>query len=232
MAEMEASQAEAADALMEPANDPLPLSAVTLPLMQVIKTAQAQHGLRHGDYARYRWGDAYVACSRFPAHSGDHARACCQSVWIFLVVSPSPLQTVLCTTAAAPVQGAQVHPWQGQVPEEGAAGQGRHRRQVEKIYGCTWLKCTLCRAVAEQAVLHLQACLAVGPIRIRRCWDYAEHQLCPESVPLSTLGLLCRHLLIPLISAERAWATAMELKSEMQDQASAGPATHQSLQFG
>ena len=43
-------------------------------------------------------------------------------------------------------------------------------------------------------------------------------------MPSSLFGLLCRHLLIPLMSAERAWATAMELKSEMQDQASAGPA--------
>ena len=54
----------------------------------------------------------------------------------------------------------------------------------------------------------------------------AAHQLSPETVPLSMLGLLCRHLLIPLMSAERAWATAMELKSDMQEQASAGPATH------
>ena len=45
------------------------------------------------------------------------------------------------------------------------------------------------------------------------------------------LGLLCRHLLIPLMSAERAWAAAMELKSEMQDQASAGPANDLSLWF-
>ena len=63
MADMEAAQAEAADAPMEPANDPLPLSVVTLPLMQVIKTAQAQHGLRHGDYTRYRYVRAYAACS-------------------------------------------------------------------------------------------------------------------------------------------------------------------------
>ena len=178
MADMEASQAEAADALMEPANDTLPLSAVTLRLMQVIKTAQAQHGLRHGDYTRYRWGDAYVACSRFPAHGGDHARACCHSVWTLSTVCSSHLQTVLCTTPAAPIQGAQVHPWQGQVPEEGAAGQGRHRRQVQTTSGCTWLECALCRAVAEQTVLHIQACLAVGPIRIDQCWVCAAHQLC------------------------------------------------------
>ena len=77
MADMDASQAEAGDASMEPANDTLPLSAVTLPLMQVIKIAQAQHGLRHGDYTRYRCVGAYAACSMFPAHSRGHARACC-----------------------------------------------------------------------------------------------------------------------------------------------------------
>lgn len=37
-----------------PAAPELPL--LSLDVLQTIRTAQAQHGLRHGDYGRYRWG--------------------------------------------------------------------------------------------------------------------------------------------------------------------------------
>ena len=82
MADMEASQAEAGDASMEPAKETYPMSVLTLSLMQVIKTAQAQHGLRHGDYTRYRcvWVTMlHATCSQHtigsmpePAATGPH----------------------------------------------------------------------------------------------------------------------------------------------------------------
>ena len=40
-----------------PASPPL-----SLPVTQMINTAQAQHGLRHSDYARYRW-ESLCFCS-------------------------------------------------------------------------------------------------------------------------------------------------------------------------
>lgn len=46
-------------AVPEPMNvdegdDAAPAPLLSLSLLQVVKTAQAQHGLRHSDYTRYR----------------------------------------------------------------------------------------------------------------------------------------------------------------------------------
>lgn len=56
-------------------DQPRPL--VSLDILQYVKQAQAQHGLRHSDYKRYRYSSPLrLACSS--AINGRAARACCR----------------------------------------------------------------------------------------------------------------------------------------------------------
>ena len=49
MAEMDVDQAEATEIESRRA-----LPTLSMPVLQIVRTAQAQHGLRHNDHARYR----------------------------------------------------------------------------------------------------------------------------------------------------------------------------------
>ena len=49
------AESSAADNMVVDQEDNPAAPPVSLPVTQIINTAQAQHGLRHSDYARYRW---------------------------------------------------------------------------------------------------------------------------------------------------------------------------------
>ena len=114
---------------------------ISLNILQAIRSAQTQNGLKHGDYGRYRcvlrhvghraWRPtgAIAACARAQRHARTLLQ-CTRACPLPMASAAHVPQGVLRPPPQVAVQGPQVHAREGALPEAQAGGCHDHRLEV------------------------------------------------------------------------------------------------------